>query len=231
MTYALSLILWMATAQASAQPTVAPVIVPATAIIQCVPSDTERALRAQVDEARGQLEEARAQLDEARERAAKLEAESGMADNAVAALLLSDRPELASLRLRGSRFIYGGAGKAQIDIYVPARKDVKMVAVVVNLRNRRDEKTWEPTKAWLTGPIGPKLYTQFHLLPPMPIAVRSAPQRILPGQSARIVVVFDKTDLEATDEPVRIGIQRDDVSELEFELTPPDLQPTSETGG
>ena len=97
MTYALSLILWMATAQTADRPATAPT----TVVVQSVPSDTERTLRAQ-------LEEALARLDEARDQLAKVRAESGMADNAVAALLLSDRPDLASLRRFSGRYVPNG---------------------------------------------------------------------------------------------------------------------------
>ena len=149
MTYALSLIFWMATAQTAGQPVVVPAAVPATASAQHVPSDSERALRAQLDEARDQL--------------AKMKEESGMPDNAVAVLLLSDRPQLAPLRLLGSRHVQYGPREVQIDVYGSKRKGETMVAVVVNLENPRGQKTWEPAEAWVRAPFGPKTFAAFGL--------------------------------------------------------------------
>jgi hypothetical protein len=225
MTYALSLILWATITQTSTQPapmpTDAPVAVPATVVVQYAPGDTERALRTQIDEARDQL--------------AKVKEESGRADNALAALLLSDHPETVGLPRRGLRHVRYGPREIQIDVYGSMRKDEPMVAVIVNLKNPRGEKTWEPTEAWVMAPYNPNTFARHGLpipwYPPMPAAVRSAPQRILPGQSARIAVVFDKTDLESADEPVRIGLQRDGELELEFELALSDVQPTREGRG
>jgi hypothetical protein len=219
MTYALSLILWMATAQTATQP---------SRVSIRHPSNEERALRAQLDEARSQLDTAREQL-------AKLEAESGMPDNAVAALLLSDRPDLAPLQRKGSRHVSSERRQARIDVYSSVDGDQTMVAVVVNLKNPRGQKPWEPTEAWVSAPFGPRTFAGFGLrapwYPPVPVAVRSSPQRILPGQPARIVVVFDKADFEVADGPFKIGLQRDGKAEFEFELLPSDLQPTSEAGG
>ena len=225
MTHALSLILLMATAQTAGQPapvpTTAPVAVPAPVIVQYVPSDNERALRAQLDEARDQL--------------ARMKEESGLPDNAVAALLVSGRPELASLRPLGSRYADSVTRHVRIEVYGSTRKDETMVAVVVNLKNPRDEKAWEPTEAWVRVPFGPRTFAAFGLpapwYPPKSVAVRSAPTRILPGQSARIVVVFDKTDLESADGPIRIGLQRDGKPEFEFVLLPSDFQPSSQSEG
>lgn len=219
MTYALSLFLWMATAQTADKP--------APAVVQHIPSERERALRAQLDEAR-------AQLDEARDRLAKVEAESGLADNAVAALLLSDHPELAALRPVNSRYVHSDYRRAWIDVFASTGGEKTMVAVVVKLKNPRDQATWQPTEAWVSVPSGPTTFIAAgHFppwFPPKPVAVRSAPQHVVPGQSARIVVVFDKTDLEFAYGPVRVGLQRDGKTEFQFELWPSEVQPTLETG-
>jgi len=232
MACALSLILWMTTAQTAghpatqpapaAAPTPAPVAVPATVVVQSVPNDSELALRAQ-------LEEVRARLDEARDQIAKLKAESGLADNAIAALLLSDHPELATLRRWTLRYVRNGTRAAEIGVYASKDRGDTMVAVIVALRNPRDQKTWEPTKAWVSTPFGLKSLAL--RLRPVPAAVRSAPQRILPGQSARIAVVFDKADFDFIDGPFKVRIERDDQSAFEFVLEPSDFPSTSATEG
>jgi len=70
-----------------------------------------------------------------------------MPDHAVAALLLSDRPELTSLVRVATRAANRGIRRAQLDVYLTPHQGETMVAVVVDLKNPRDEETWEPREA------------------------------------------------------------------------------------
>jgi hypothetical protein len=170
-------------------------------VVQCPPGDAERELRAQLDEARGQLDEARGQLKGARREAAdakgrlaKLKEEASMPENAVAALLVSDHPEMARLQLVQRRAATG-AGQwrirhAQLDVYVSDHPDATMAAVVLTMRNPREMPTWEPREAFLSAP------SYFPRDPPVPVAVRSSPERIRPGEKARVVLVFDLLDVD-----------------------------------
>ena len=218
MTYAL-LLLWTATAQTADRSTAAPATAPAI-VVQCASSGDDRTLRAQLDEVRAQLTTAKE--------------ESRMPDHAVATLLVSDHPELTSLWRTNKRHADRGIHKATIDVFVSPRPDETMVAVVVNLKNPRDEKTWEPKEAWIKTPFAPKTMAAFDLpvrwLPPTPAAVRSVPQRILPGQSARIAVVFDRTDVDLAGGPVVIELLRDGEWEFEVELKSSDLLAMSKGG-
>ncbi len=223
------LILWMTTAQANAQaekpvatPPAAPATTPATGVVQCAPSDCERALRAQLDEARSQLDQTRSQLDgarselaEAKEQVAKLKEEAGMPDHAVAALLVSDRPDLAPLK-RVMRRPVSGAGMRRIravqaEVYVSPDRHVTMAAVVLTTRNPREAPTWEPTEGLL-------MTSSFWRDPPVPVAVRSSPERIRPGETARIAVVFDLRDVRLDDAYATVALFRDGKWEMESEL-------------
>lgn len=215
MTYALSLIVWMATAQTAGHSGTVPAAQPAAVVVPYVVSDNERTLRAQLEETRAQL--------------AKQKAESGLADNALAALLLSDHPELATLRRWTLRYTRNGTRAAEIGVYASKNRLDTLVAVIVTMRNPRDQKTWEPTKAWVSPPSG--LRSLVWRLRPLPAAVRSAPQVILPGQSGRIVVVFDKADFDFMDGPFKVQIERDDQSAFEFVLKPSDFPSRSATEG
>jgi len=99
-----------------------------------------------------------------------------------------------------------------------------MVAVLVDLKNPRDEMLWVPMEAQVKTPFGPATMATFNLpvrwLPPTPATLRSAPQRILPGQSARIVVVFDTADIERAGGPLTIVLLRDGKPDFEFVLQP-----------
>jgi predicted Ser/Thr protein kinase len=173
-----------------------------------------------------------AQLEAMRDRLARLEEQAAMPDHAVAALLMSDRPGLTSLVRVGNRPADRGVRHAQIDVYVSSREDETMVAVVVSLKNPRDAATWEPTEAVvkIEPPAMRRDGEPAQWGRPIPAAVRSVPQRILPGQSARIAVVFDKTDVALARGPVTVELQRDGKGEFEFALTPADLLAMS-TGG
>jgi hypothetical protein len=217
MTYALSLLLWMATAQTAAQP--APV--PAAAGVQCPPSDGERALRAQLDEARRRLTEAEEQV-------AKLKDEASMPDHAVAALLVSDHPDLAPLERFSWRNI-AGAGRwrirrGELDVYVSRHTDETMTAVVLTLRNPPEAPTWEPKEASITG-------SPFPGDPPVPVAVQSSPERIRPGQTARIALVFDRLDVDFSRSYATLALLRDGDLEMYLELRPSDFEVASATSG
>jgi len=226
MTYALSLILWMATAQTAGQPATvpatqpAPAATPAAMIVQCTPSDSERALRAQLDEARGQLDGAKEQL-------AKLKEEASMPDHAVAALLVSDHPDLALLE-RFSRRHTVGAGMGRLrevdaEVYLSPHTDETMTAVVLTLRNPREAPAWEPKEAIIRTPSS-------YRDPPVPVALRSSPERIRPGETARIALVFDRLDLRL-DDYASLALFRDGKWEMEIELRPSDFQVASANSG
>ena len=227
MTYALSLILWMATAQTAGEPAAAPAAppasTPAAAVVQCPPSEAERMLRAQLDEARGQLKAARREVADERKRSARLKEQSSMPDHAVAALLVSDHPDLAPLKRMGSRSTSAaGQGRiryGQLEIYASPHTDETMTAVVLTVRNPREAPTWEPKEAIMRTP-------SFYRDQPVPVALRSSPERIRPGETARIALVFDRLDLRP-DDYASLALYRDGKWEMEIELGPSDLQVAS----
>jgi hypothetical protein len=242
MPYAFSLILWMAIAQTAGQPATqsaptaalaaapaaAPTAAPAAVVVQCPPGDAERALQDQLDEVRGRLDEALRDAAEAKEQLAKLKEEAGMPDHAVAALLVSENPELAPLR-RVIRKVVAGAGMRRIrdvqaDVYVSDDPHVTMAAVVLTTRNPREAPTWEPTEGLLRTPS----YWQD---PPVPVAVHSSPERIRPGETARIALVFDRLDVNLDESYATLALLRDGKWEMEIELEPSDFQVASATSG
>jgi len=184
-----------------------------TVVVQCPPSDDERALKAQLNEARGRL--------------AKAKEESGMPDHAVAALLASDRPDLAALVVFKRRHILGsGKGRVRVveaEVYMSPHPDETMTAVVVTLRNPREAPTWEPKEASIRAHFGGN--------PPVPVALHSVPQRILPGQTARIALVFDRLDVKLEESPATLALLRDGKWEMEIELHPSDVQVASAQPG
>jgi len=221
MPYALSLILWMATAQTAAAPAAVPTATPATMVVQSTPSDSERALRAQLDEARRTLAEANEQL-------AKLKEAASMPDHAVAVLLVSDHPDLAQLQ-RVTWRSTAGAGQwrirdAELEVYVSPDGDETMTAVVLTLRNPREMPTWEPKEAFISAP-------SYLRGPPVPVAVRSSPERILPGQKARVALVFDRLDVDLDEPYTNLALFRDGKWEMEIELHPSDFLAASATSG
>jgi hypothetical protein len=68
-------------------------------------------------------------------------------------------------------------------------------------------------------------------LPAVPVAVRSNPRRIAPGQSARIALVFDKTDIDLDHGPVTVELFREGKWEFELALLPSDVEPPSKSEG
>jgi hypothetical protein len=226
MTYALSVILWMTIAQADA----------GTEVVQSPPSDAERALRAQLEEARAQLDEAHGQLGETRRKlaeakaqAAKLKEESSMPDHATAALLVSDRADLAWLRWIGRRHVTGTGRwqirRVQVDVYGSPHAGETMTAVMLTVRNPREAPTWEPKEAFFRPPF----YRREE--PPVPVAVRSSPERIRPGETARIVVVFDRVDVDFSPSYATLALLRDGEPEMSIELVPSDFQVASAISG
>jgi hypothetical protein len=210
MTYAI-LLLWTATAQ-TADPPLAAAVAP-TVVVHCPPSDDERALKTQLNEARARL--------------AKAKEESNMPDHAVAALLVSDHPELAALEMVNRRHAAGsGRGRIRhvsVEVYVSPHIDETMTAVVVTLRNPREASTWEPKEA--------RIRPQFRQDPVVPVALRSVPQRIAPGQTARIALVFDRLDVDLDKSPVMLALLRDGKWEMELELRPADFRVASAKSG
>jgi hypothetical protein len=214
----------------------------ATVVVQCPPTDCERALRTQLDEARSQLKEARGQLDqtrgqldqarrkaaEAKEQVAKLEEAAGMPDHAVAALLLSDRPALAPLRSIGLRpAAPAGRGRVpcvQAEVYLSPHPHETMAAVVLTTRNPREAPTWEPKEAFITAPA-------YSGHPSVPVALRSSPERIRPGETAQIALVFDLADVEWYEDYITLALFRDGKWEMDTEFKTSDFQVASGRSG
>jgi len=190
---------------------------PATLIVQCPapPIGEDRELRAQLDAARSQL--------------AKAKDEASMPEHLVAALLVSERPELASLVRTITRHVGRGIHTAMIDVYGSPRPGDPIVAVVLTLKNPRGNPAWKPAEGQVT--IQPAVLheslrpvpARWH--PPLPVAVRSRPARILPGQTAQIALVLDRTDFNLDGRPVMVQLFREGKWVFEFELTPDDLSP------
>jgi len=159
-----------------------------------------------------------------RSRLVKAMDESNMPDHAVAALLVSDRADLTSFVRSTSRRADSGVRKAAIEVFVSPDEDEPMVAVVMNMKNPRDAASWEPTEARVKAQRAPAAMGEPVLSGrPVPAAVRSIPARIVPGQSARIAVVFQRNDVGLDTEPVDIEILREGKWEFELTLQPSDL--------
>lgn len=158
-------------------------------------------------------------IETAREQLAKAREEAGMPDHAIAALLVSDRPELAALFRTSSRSEKRGPIRADMDVFLSMYESETMVAVVLRVKNPRARETWEPREAWVkTGPPQRER---------VPAAVRSNPQRIAPGETARIAIVFDKADVGLDAKPVTIELLRGATWEVAFDLAPEDVRPAS----
>jgi hypothetical protein len=99
-----------------------------------------------------------------------------------------------------------------------------MAAVVLTLRNPREMPTWEPKDAFISAPayLGGL---------PVPVAVRSSPERILPGQTARVALVFDLLDVNLDEPYSNLTLFRDGKWEMQFELHPSDFQVASAKSG
>lgn len=206
---------WAAGALAQDSDTSSTIAAPApTVIVQCPqPDGDEKTLRAQ--------------LNEARRRLAKAKEESDMPEHAVAALLVSDHPELAALQVFTRRHIVAaGQGRlrdVKVVVYVSPRPDETMTAVVVTLRNPREAPTWEPKEARITA--------QFRRDRTVPVALRSVPQRIPPGQTARIALVFDRLDVNLDESPATLALLRHGKWEMEIVLHPSDVEVASAKSG
>jgi hypothetical protein len=104
-----------------------------------------------------------------------------------------------------------------------------MTAVVLTLKNLREDPAWEPSEAQVK--IEPAvLHESARPMPvrwhsPVPVAVRSRPARILPGQTAQIALVFDRTDIDLDGGPVTVELFREGKWAFEFELRPDDIRP------
>lgn len=211
MTFALVL-LWAATAQTEGPAATPP---PAVVVLQCPPQSCDDS------KLKEELEDARRQLAGARDAA-------GMPDHAVAALLVSDRPDLASLKRAVIRRADQGTRKATIAVYVSPRPEETMVAILMTLKNSREDPAWEPREAWVKVEPPPYRWEDFgkpvRWGPNIPAAVRSNPQRIAPGQSAQIALVFDRADVGLDKGPVVVELLRSGQWEFAFELQPSDVQ-------
>jgi len=172
-----------------------------------------------------------AQLEALRDQLTKVKDEAKMPDHAVAALMVSDHPELASLIRLGRRRADHGGRKATIEIFDSDAQGESMVAVVLTIKNPRDAVAWEPTEARVKVESQPtrRLGEFVRWGATIPAAVRSVPVRIIPGQVGRIVVVFDKNDVGLVTCPVVVELLREGKWEFEFTLQPSDLVASSRT--
>ncbi len=84
--------------------------------------------------------------------------------------------------------------------------------------------TWEPKEAFIRTP-------SYWRDPPVPVAVRSSPERIRPGETARIAVVFDLQDLRLDEPYATLTLLRDGKLEMESELQIAYFQGAAISGG
>ncbi len=67
--------------------------------------------------------------------------------------------------------------------------------------------------------------------PAVPVAVRSSPERIRPGETARIALVFNLADVEWYDDYIHLALFRNGKWEMEAELRSSEFQVTSAKSG